>query len=105
MDGYEGHIGVLPSKGSKFNAMKSNLKVLEYAVLGIPVLCSKEDPYMDMPVNYFSGEKEFVREMTRLVEDKDYREECGQRLQKFCIDKYSLNPKTRIDVFEKIIKG
>lgn len=104
MSSYEGDIGILPSKATKFNSLKSNLKVLEFAAMKIPAVVSGCDPYLDLPVNYFSGEKEFVQEVTNLVNDDKYRKQCGDILHKFCVDNYSLYSfaKKRLEVYESI---
>jgi glycosyltransferase involved in cell wall biosynthesis len=91
MSVYEGDIGILPSKPTKFNSLKSNLKVLEFAAMKIPVVVSKCDPYLDLPVKYFSGENEFVSQVTELVNDANLRKKCGEYLYKFCKENYSLS--------------
>jgi glycosyltransferase involved in cell wall biosynthesis len=90
MSGYEGDIGILPSKPTKFNSYKSNLKVLEYGALKIPAVVSECDPYLGMDVNYFNGENSFVEHVTRLVEDPLYRVKRGEDLYKFCKHNYNL---------------
>jgi glycosyltransferase involved in cell wall biosynthesis len=45
-------ICLIPLVNSKFNRMKSNLKVLEAANLSLPVIASNVNPYLDMPVLY-----------------------------------------------------
>lgn len=101
---YEGDIGILPSKSTQFNSLKSNLKVLEYAALKMPVVVSKCDPYLDLPVNYFSGENEFVDQITRLVTDLELRKRSGEELYKFCKKNYSMKPDARIKAYEQIIQ-
>lgn len=104
MSTYEGDIGILPSKPTNFNSMKSNLKVLEYAALKMPVVVSKCDPYLDLPVNYFSGENEFVKQITDLVTDLELRKRSGEELYKFCKKNYNMNPDARIKAYEQIIQ-
>ena len=101
---YEGDIGILPSKPTNFNSMKSNLKVLEYAALKMPVVVSKCDPYLNLPVNYFSGENEFVKQITDLVTDLELRKSSGEELYKFCKKNYNMNPDERIKAYEQIIQ-
>lgn len=43
-------LGVAPLVDNRFNEAKSNLKVLEYGALGIPVVCSDLEPYRGAPV-------------------------------------------------------
>lgn len=104
MSNYEGDIGILPSKPSEFNSMKSNLKVLEYAALKLPVVVSQANPYIGMPVNYFTGENSFVEQVTRLVEDVDYRKSCGDKLHEWCVANYNLKDlaDTRLEVYKEV---
>lgn len=102
MEYYEGDIGILPSKPSMFNSMKSNLKVLEYASLKIPVVCSEAEPYIGLPVDFFTGEKSFIDQITRLVESSDLRKDRGDILHNHCIENYNLKnfTKNRLEVYE-----
>lgn len=90
MSNYEGDIGIIPSKPTDFNMYKSNLKVLEYAALKIPVVVSENKPYMGLPVNYFTGENSFVDQIRALVQDAQLRKENGERLYKYCTENYHL---------------
>jgi glycosyltransferase involved in cell wall biosynthesis len=106
MSEYDGDIGILPSKNTKFNRMKSNLKVLEFAALKMPAVVSYVDPYMLMPVNHFSGESEFVEQVRKLVEDKKYRTKSANNLYDFCVANYNLRDysEKRLKVYEKVKK-
>jgi len=42
-------LAVAPLEQIPFNRAKSNLRLLEYGVLGIPVICTDIDPYRDSP--------------------------------------------------------
>jgi hypothetical protein len=42
-------IAVAPLAQTPFNQAKSNLRLLEYGVLGIPVVCTDIDPYREQP--------------------------------------------------------
>lgn len=106
MNGYKGDILLVPSKATEFNSYKSNIKLLEAAALGIPVVVSKAEPYLDMPVNYFSGEKEFIEQVTRLVEDMDYRTNCANQLEEFAKKNYDMTKwsEKRLKVYEEILQ-
>jgi len=103
MSAYEGDIMILPSKPSKFNSFKSNLKLLEAGALKMPVVVSKCDPYLGFPVNYFSSDNEFVEQVTKLVEDVEYRKKCGEELYKFCKYNYELTKSDRLKIYEEIL--
>lgn len=104
MLGYEGEIGIIPSRDSKFNRCKSNLKVLEFASQKMPVVCSPFDPYKNMPVVYAANEKQWVEAISDLIEDEQDRFECGEYLYGFCSTVYKSDQKKRIDVYEQILQ-
>lgn len=107
MNGYEGDIMILPSKSTEFNRYKSNLKVLEAAALRIPVVVSEAEPYLNLPVNYFNGEKSFIEQVTKLVEDDKYRNSCGDMLHGFCLERYNLRSfaEKRLEIYEIVQRG
>jgi glycosyltransferase involved in cell wall biosynthesis len=82
---------LVPLVRSTFNGMKSNLKVLEAANLGLPVIASKVDPYMELPVNYCSKASDWVGHMRRLLMFPNRREDEGQRLKEFCDREFNFN--------------
>lgn len=107
MSGYEGDIGIIPNKAIEFNSFKSNLKVLEFAAMKIPAVVSNCDPYLGMPVNYFSGENEFVDQVTALVQDAELRKKLGEDLYKHCKENYNLSnwADKRKQVYEVVQRG
>jgi|694.fasta_scaffold42118_6 hypothetical protein len=107
MGTYEGHIGVLPSKPTQFNMLKSNLKVLEFGALGMPAVVSRCEPYLGMPVDYFSGENEFCENVRKLHLDKKYREKKGDELHEFSREYYHIKnfSELRMLVYELIQRG
>lgn len=104
MKGYEGDIGILPSKPTIFNSHKSNLKVLEFGAMKIPAVVSQNDPYLGMDVDYFTGENSFVDQVTRLVEDAEYRNKRGNDLYNFCKSKYNLRDYAdlRLSIYKEV---
>lgn len=75
---------LVPLVASKFNSMKSNLKVLEAANMGLPVIASKVHPYLDMPVLYASKGSDWVQHVKRLLASKKRRRDAGLELQEYC---------------------
>jgi glycosyltransferase involved in cell wall biosynthesis len=72
-------IGIAPLAYNEFNKSKSDLKVLEYASLGIPVVASDFGPYADTVVHGETGflvkhSHEWSRYLRMLVEDHQLRE-------------------------------
>lgn len=102
---YQGDILIVPSKATEFNTYKSNIKALEAGLLGIPIVVSKAHPYLDLPVNYFSGDNEFVQQVTRLVEDVEYRNECGMKIEDFVKENYDMSKwsERRLQVYKEVM--
>ena len=84
-------ICLVPLINSRFNRHKSNLKVLEAANLGLPVIASAVHPYLDMPLNYCRRNEDWIKHSKRLVQWPDRRKEEGQRLAEFCNEHYNFN--------------
>jgi glycosyltransferase involved in cell wall biosynthesis len=87
----EADICLVPLVNSPFNRMKSNLKILEAANLGLPVVASAVHPYLDMPVNYCRTGRDWEQHIKRLVQWPKRREEEGQRLAEFCKEHYNFH--------------
>jgi len=61
-------VGVAPLVKSQFNDLKSDLKVLEYTALGLPVLASSSVSYSDSPLATLCGDKsEWFTELENLI--------------------------------------
>lgn len=101
---YGGDIGIIPSKDSKFNRCKSNLKVLEFASQKMPVVCSPFDPYKNIPVCYAANEKQWVNTISDLVEGPTVRQRAGQALASFCRLNYWLDADQRKSIYEQILQ-
>jgi glycosyltransferase involved in cell wall biosynthesis len=75
-------IGVAPLAYTAFNRSKSDLKVLEYAALGIPVVAADFGPYAASVNHGVTGFRvkhshEWAKYLRMLVEDKQLREEMS----------------------------
>lgn len=84
-------ICLVPLVKSRFNGFKSNLKILEAANLGLPVIASQVDPYLDMPVLYARCGSDWVKHITRLVDSRKRQKEAGQKLQEYCQQHYNFH--------------
>lgn len=84
-------ICLIPLLNSRFNRHKSNLKILEAANLGLPVIVSQVHPYLDMPVNYCRRSQDWINHIRRLVQWPARQKEEGLRLQEFCNEHYNFN--------------
>ncbi len=81
-------ICLVPLVRSRFNGFKSNLKILEAANLGLSVIASQVDPYLDMPVLYSKSGSDWQKHITRLVESKKRRRDAGYELAEYCREHY-----------------
>jgi hypothetical protein len=75
-------IMIAPLRPHPFNRAKSNLRVLEAAMLGIPVVASDYGPYAEFVQHGVTGllvrsEHEWGKHLRALVEDEAMREEMG----------------------------
>lgn len=84
-------ICLVPLVNSRFNRMKSNLKILEAANMGVPVIASAVHPYLDMPVNYCRNGRDWVGHIKRLVAWPARRLEEGHRLAEHCAEHFNFN--------------
>lgn len=85
MRGYNGHqFAVAPLVDSVFNSCKSNLKVLEAGAKGIPIICSRVEPYynsVDKEVVVFADNKtEWHSQISKLLTYSQLREDRGTAL-------------------------
>jgi len=84
-------ICLVPLLESRFNRHKSNLKILEAANLGLPVIASQVHPYLDMPVFYAKHAGDWVKYIKRLVESRKRQKEAGQQLAEFVNEHYNFH--------------
>lgn len=84
-------ICLVPLVNSPFNRMKSNLKILEAANMGLPVIASNVHPYIGMPVNLCSNSRDWIGHIKRLVQWPERRKEEGERLAEFCNVHYNFH--------------
>lgn len=65
-------LAVAPLAHNRFNQCKSNLKVLEYGALGIPVVCTDIEPYRNAPVTRVGNTaRAWVAAIREQVQDSD----------------------------------
>jgi glycosyltransferase involved in cell wall biosynthesis len=82
---------LIPLVDSKFNSMKSNLKVLEAATKNAPVICSNVKPYSEckyiIPVN---NQSDWFTNIKKVVKDAIYRKEMGLANGEWCRENFDL---------------
>ena len=84
-------IAVAPLAQIPFNQGKSNLRLLEYGVLGIPVVCTDIDPYQGNPACCVANTVEaWVKALRDRIYDADAREQEGIALRQWVNQGYLL---------------
>jgi glycosyltransferase involved in cell wall biosynthesis len=100
-------ICLIPLLQNDFNSYKSNLKILEAAHMGLPVIVSKVHPYMDIPgVNYCKTSNDWVSHIKRLVMYPARRKEEGARLKEWADTYFNFDKinRERRQIFEHVSK-
>jgi len=94
---------LVPLMESKFNSMKSNLKVLEAATKNAPVICSNVKPYADCKhIIRVNNQSDWFTNIKKVVKDAIYRQEMGLANGDWCRENFNLVNvnKLRKQVFE-----
>lgn len=87
-------IALIPLCETTFNSHKSNLKILEAANVGSPVVVSAVDPYLGFPedlVNYVRKQSDWYDNVKKLLKDPLKAKEQGERLKEYCCEQYSFS--------------
>ncbi|MEF3168907.1 MAG: glycosyltransferase [Deltaproteobacteria bacterium] len=76
-------LAVAPLEDNAFNEAKSHLRLLEYGILGYPVICSDITPYQgDFPVTRVANRyRDWVRTLREAVSDRDALRAQGDALR------------------------
>ena len=85
-------LAVAPLEHHPFNEAKSNLRLLEYGVLGYPVVCTDILPYQgDLPVvRTANRHRDWVRAIRDIVADRDACRRAGEKLRQAVIRDWML---------------
>lgn len=100
-------IALIPLTETKFNSYKSNLKILEAANVGAPVVVSRVHPYLDFDedlVNYIDKQGDWYKQVKMLVDNPGYAKQQGQYLKEYCREYYNFEKinKQRKELFENV---
>jgi len=98
-------ICLIPLIESRFNKHKSNLKVLEAASAGIPVIVSYVDPYLDFPddcIFYAKKQSDWYNGVKMMTDIEITRDLYGKNLQDYCSKIYDFKKinQQRFDIYE-----
>ncbi|HED17020.1 MAG TPA: glycosyltransferase, partial [Gammaproteobacteria bacterium] len=84
-------LALAPLDISPFNEAKSHLRLLEYGILGWPVICTDILPYQNGPVcRVGNTTKEWVDAIQARINDLDATRLEGDRLRQWVLDNYIL---------------
>lgn len=100
-------IGIIPLLNTEFNKCKSELKYIEFAALGIPVIASDINVYSESIQNgvngYLAGnEDEWVDKLSILIEDPILRNGMVNNARDDIMKNYNL--KSRVNQWDNIFK-
>ena len=99
-------ISLIPLIDSKFNSMKSNLKVLETAAKKNPAIVSNVHPYKGFyPACHVNSQKDWYYWIKLLVNDEAARKSYGNALYDYCNKNFNLHEvnKHRFAIYKKLI--
>lgn len=81
--GLELDIGLAPLIDSSYNRCKSNLRYLQYSALNIPTVMSPTENQTGCVALYARTNYEWYEAISKLIEDKKYRDELGKQAGEF----------------------
>lgn len=84
-------LALVPLEDNAFNAAKSNLRLLEFGILGWPVICSDVYPYRGAPVTRVKNRyKDWEKAFLSKISDLEVLKNEGDQLKKWVKDNYIL---------------
>lgn len=100
-------ISLIPLQETKFNSMKSNLKVLETASKRNPAIVSNVHPYKNLPVCYVNSQKDWYKWIKYLVHDESARIDLGNQLYEYCYKNFNLHDinNVRLAIYNKVLNN
>jgi hypothetical protein len=101
-------ISLIPLVDSKFNSMKSNLKVLETASKKNPAIVSNVHPYKGFyPACHVNSQKDWYYWIKLLTHDQAARTQYGNDLYEYCNKNFNLHEvnKHRFAIYNKLINN
>jgi hypothetical protein len=81
-------LAIAPLADNPFNRCKSHLKLLEYGILGLPVVAADLEPYRNAPVELAQPDdpEDWIEKIMALLTDDDLRGHLGSRLLQWVLD-------------------
>ena len=88
--GLQADIAVAPLVDTEFNRCKSPLKLLEYGILGLPVVASSLPPYGEAPILRATGPDQWLKALA-VLDSSARRAESGLALRDWVNEKHALS--------------
>lgn len=84
-------IAVAPLEDIPFNHGKSNLRLIEYGALGLPVICSDVTPYRGSPARRLANDpQQWIAALRERIHDPDAAEREGDAMKQWVLDSFIL---------------
>ncbi|MFW5451317.1 MAG: glycosyltransferase [Methylophagaceae bacterium] len=86
-------LAIAPLEVNEFNRAKSNLRIVEYGVLGWPVVCTDVLPYQsyDAPVTRVANEKQqWLNAIRAAISDPQALQAAGDNLRQWVLERFIL---------------
>lgn len=101
-------VSLIPLVDNHFNRHKSNLKILEAANIGAPVIVSRVHPYLDFPedlVNYVDAHSPWYKQINRMIKEPLLRKEQGEALRAYCNEHFNFQKinTERYQIFKSLL--
>jgi len=85
-------LAIAPLMHNRFNECKTNLRLLEFGIMGWPVVCTDIVPYKNAPVTHVANNvNEWIRVIREKINEPDELLREGAVLRQWVIDNYMLD--------------
>lgn len=103
-------VAIIPLCSGEWNSYKSELKVIEAAVKGIPVICSAVEPYSLLRpaegIMWIDKPSDWIDTIKYCIKNPEYVKDMGTKLHNWVSKEYELIAwnKVRMELFKKLIE-
>lgn len=94
-------IGIMPLPDDEWTRGKGGYKLLQYMAIGIPCVASPVGINTELVQEGLNGllaknEEEWIDKLSRLIEDKELRQEMGKKAREIAVERYSFGAATPV---------
>lgn len=103
-------VAIVPLCNTEWNSYKSELKIIEAAVKGIPVICSNVEPYSTLHsregIMWIDKPDQWIEHIKYCIKNPNYVKDQGAKLQSWIKNEYDLLTwnQTRKELFKSLMK-